>query len=146
MSLDLVAFGEEHLLALLRLYEAEGWPSFPRDPALAGRAFSAPGVVSLVALADGEVVGFARLLTDGALEAYLCELVVAETQRRQGVGRALIEEAFAQSGARRLDVLAEEGSEAFYRSFEHRRFAGYRLYPGTPARRRPTRTGAPRAR
>jgi ribosomal protein S18 acetylase RimI-like enzyme len=129
MSLELVAFAEEHLSGVLQLYEAEGWPSFPQDPSLARRALTAPGVVSVVAVDGHEVVGFARLLTDGALDAYLCELVVAEDARRRGAGRALIEEAFARSGARRLDTLAEEGSEEFYRSFEHRSFAGHRLYP-----------------
>jgi ribosomal protein S18 acetylase RimI-like enzyme len=85
--------------------------------------------VSVVAVDASEVVGFGRLLTDGALEAYLCELLVAENARRRGVGRALIEEAFDRSGARRLDTLAAAASEEFYRSFEHRTFAGYRLYP-----------------
>ena len=131
MSVDFVRFGEEHFSRVLRLYEAEGWPSFPQDPALAMHALTAPGVVALVAVEESEVVGFARLLTDGALEAYLCELVVAETARRQGVGRALVEEAFALSGARRLDLLAGEGSEDFYRSFRHRDFPGYRIYPGS---------------
>jgi ribosomal protein S18 acetylase RimI-like enzyme len=129
VSLELVGFGEEHLPGVLELYEAEGWPSFPSDPPLAERACTAPGVVSVVALEDGEVVGFARLLTDGALDAYLCELVVADTARRNGVGRALVTEGFARSGARRLDLLAGEGSESFYVSFRHRAFPGYRLYP-----------------
>lgn len=130
MSVELAAFAEEHLSPVLELYEAEGWPSFPQDPALARRALTAPGVVGLVAVEGGEVVGFARLLTDGALEAYLCELVVAEAARHRGVGRALVEEAFARSGARRVDVLAEDGSEGFYGSFPHRGFRGYRLYAG----------------
>ena len=57
------------------------------------------------------------------------ELVVAGEARRQGVGRALLAEALGRSGARRLDTLAEKGSEGFYKSLEHRSFAGYRLYP-----------------
>jgi ribosomal protein S18 acetylase RimI-like enzyme len=130
MSLELVDFGEERLSGVLRLFRAEGWPSFPEDPSLAWRACTAPGVVSLVAVDGGEIVGFARFLTDGALQAYLCELVVAGNARRKGVGRALVEEAFARSGARRLDLLAEDGSEGFYESFRQRRAAGYRLYPG----------------
>jgi len=129
VSLELVPFAEEHLPGVLQLYEAEGWPSFPEDPALARHALTAPGIVALVAADGSEVVGCARLLTDGSLSAYLCELVVAGTARRRGVGRALVQEAFARSGARRLDLLAEEGSEAFYRSFRQRDLPGYRLYP-----------------
>jgi ribosomal protein S18 acetylase RimI-like enzyme len=129
MSLELVAFAEEHLSGVLELYAAEGWPSFPEDPPLAQRALAAPGVVSLVALEEGEVVGVARLLTDGALEAYLCELVIAERARRKGIGRTLVEEAFARSGARRLDTLSAEGSEGFYALFRHRPFPGFRLHP-----------------
>lgn len=129
MSVELVPFAPEHLDAVLRLYGAEGWPSFPQDPALAERALTGPGVVSIVALESGGAVGCARLLTDGELDGYLCELVVSESARRRGVGRRLVEEAFARSGARRLDLLAEEGSEDFYRSFRHRSFPGYRLYP-----------------
>jgi ribosomal protein S18 acetylase RimI-like enzyme len=129
MTLELAAFTEDHLPGVLRLCEAEGWHSFPQDPPLARRALAAPGVVSLVALEGGELVGFARLLGDGTLDAYLCELVVAETARRRGVGRELVTEAFPRSGARRLDLLAADGSEEFYRSFRHRPFPGYRLYP-----------------
>jgi ribosomal protein S18 acetylase RimI-like enzyme len=130
MSLELADFGEEHLSRTLELFRAEGWPTFPEDPPLARRACTAPGVASLVAVEEGEIVGFARLLTDGVLQAYLCELVVAEHARRRGVGRALVEEALARSGARRLDLLAEAGSEGFYASFRHRSAPGYRLYPG----------------
>jgi ribosomal protein S18 acetylase RimI-like enzyme len=132
VSFELVGFSEEHLSGVLQLHAEEGWPSLPEDPQLAQRACTAPGVVSLVATEDDEVIGFARLLTDGALDAYLCELVVAGAVRRRGVGRALVAEALARSGARRLDLLAEDGSEEFYRSFPHRALPGYRVYPARP--------------
>jgi ribosomal protein S18 acetylase RimI-like enzyme len=86
-------------------------------------------VVSVVALDSGEVVGFAQLLTDGEVQAYLCNLVVAPDMRRRGIGRRLVEEAFARSGARRVDLLALEGSDHFYRSYRHRTMPGYRIYP-----------------
>ncbi|HEV8460998.1 MAG TPA: GNAT family N-acetyltransferase [Gaiellaceae bacterium] len=127
--MEFVAFSEGHLPSVLRLCEAEGWPSFPADPARAVRALTAPGVVTVIAVEDGEVVGFAQLLTDGEIQAYLCGMVVATTARSRGIGTRLIEQAFARSGAQRIDLLALDESEGFYRSFGHRAMPGYRLYP-----------------
>ncbi|HZS30960.1 MAG TPA: GNAT family N-acetyltransferase [Gaiellaceae bacterium] len=125
-----VPFSEEHLPGVIRLCEDEGWPSFPTDPARALRALTAPGVTAVVAVEEGEVVGFAQMLTDGEIQAYLCDLAVAKGARRAGVGRALVEAAFARCGAERVDLLALEDSEDFYRSFRHRALPGYRIYPG----------------
>lgn len=129
MSLELVPFAEEHLPEVLELCEAEGWPTLAADPSRAARALTAPGVVSAVALEEGAVVGFAYLLTDGEIDAYLAALAVSERVRRRGIGRALVDHVFARSGARRLDLLAGTGSEDFYRSYRHRTFPGYRVYP-----------------
>ena len=127
--MDYVAFSDEHLPGIIRLCEAEGWPSFPADPARAVRALTAPGVITVVALENGEVVGFAQMLTDGEIQAYLCDVAVATAARGQGVGKKLIENAFARSGAQRVDLLALDDSEGFYRSFGHRAMPGYRIYP-----------------
>ena len=127
--MEIAAFGVEHLPGVLRLCAAEDWPTLVADPDRAARALTAPGVVSVVAAERGDVIGFAYLLTDGEIQAYLSLLVVAEAARRRGIGRALVAEGFARSGAMRLDLLAGEGSEDFYRSYRHRELAGYRIYP-----------------
>ena len=49
--------------------------------------------------------------------------------RRQGIANALVAAIFATSGASRLDLLAEPGSEVFYESWPHRDFRGFRIYP-----------------
>jgi len=121
-------FVPEQLDEVIELCEAEGWTTLTDDPARTLRAFTAPGVVTLVALDDDEeVVGFAQTLTDGAVQACLARLIVAQSARRAGVGRLLLEEALCTSGALRVDLLAADGSDEFYRSFPHRQGRGYRI-------------------
>ena len=124
------AFEATHLPGVLALCEAEGWPSFPADPERAQRVLTGDNAATLVALDDGEVVGFAFVILDaGPLDAYLSMLAVKGDRRREGIARMLIDELFRATGAERIDLLAEPGSEPFYDSFPHRDFRGYRLYP-----------------
>jgi GNAT superfamily N-acetyltransferase len=124
-----VAFGPGHLDAVVALCEAEGWPSLPADRGRAERALQAPGVTTLVALDDDAVVGFATMLSDGEIQAYLSLLVVARGRRGQGLGRRLVAATFAEAGGIRVDLLAEPGAEGFYEAMQHRTRRGYRLYP-----------------
>lgn len=118
-----------HLDGVLRLSAAEGWLSLSSDGERARRALTAPGVVTVVAVDNDEVIGFAQMLTDGEIEAYLCVLVVAAPARGCGIGKALVAEAFQRSGTQRIDVLSLVDSTGFYERFRHRAMSGYRIYP-----------------
>jgi ribosomal protein S18 acetylase RimI-like enzyme len=131
MTVEIVPFAAEHLDGVLALCRAEGWPSFPADPARALRSLTAPGVVALVAVDGTRVVGFAQALTDGALQAYLAQLATAADRRGEGIGRALVAEVLRRDGAIRLDLVTDSAGE-FYESLPHRKFTGYRLYPAAP--------------
>ena len=99
-------------------------------PDLTRKALTAPGVTTIVAAAGetGKVAGFAQVFADGVFRAHLGLLAVDEGWHRRGVGRGLVGEAFAQVGARRLDLIASNESLGFYRSFRHREQVGLKIY------------------
>lgn len=66
---------------------------------------------------DDVQVGFARLMTDGATYAWLCDVFVLPPHRRRGVGDRLVAAAVARAradGVRRV-VLATADAHALYR-------------------------------
>jgi ribosomal protein S18 acetylase RimI-like enzyme len=128
LPMEIRNYASEDLDAVLRLCEREGWPSLPQDPARAHRALTAPGVTTLVAGADERIVGFAQVLSDGEIQAYLCLIAVDPEYRRRGIARSLIETALKVAGGVRLDLLTDSADD-FYRSMPHFQFSGFRLYP-----------------
>jgi predicted N-acetyltransferase YhbS len=126
---EIRAFQPEDLAGVLRLCEAEQWPSFPADPARALRILTAPGVTTVVAVDGVDVVGFAELFSDGELQAYLANLAVDHGRRRAGLGRRLVVEALRLAGGERVDLLSEDRATDFYRAFPHFEKPGFRLYP-----------------
>lgn len=129
MAAAIEKFRFSHLDGVLELCEAEAWPSFPEDRERARRALTAPGVTTVVALEGEAVVGFAQLLSDGEIQAYLAAVAVAAHRRGEGIGRALIEKAVAVGGGGRIDLLTDDGATGFYDRLPHRKKSGYRLYP-----------------
>lgn len=149
-GVEIVPFDERHLAGILQLCVELRWPSLPTDAKRALRALTAPGVTTVVAVvggpdgdggagrdgdgapareADQHPVGFAQILSDGAIQAYLALLAVDAGWRRRGIGHRLVRTGFARSGAERLDVLASPTAERFYRTLRHKRLPGYRVYP-----------------
>jgi ribosomal protein S18 acetylase RimI-like enzyme len=125
---NITQYQHAHLEGVLALCKAEGWPTFPADADRAHAVLTAPGVTTVVALDGEEVVGFAYLQSDGHIQAHLSLMAVSQSQRRQGIGRALLEHAAPLTGAQRVDLVTDT-AEAFYASFPHHTFAGYRIYP-----------------
>jgi len=121
-------YGRADLEGVIGLCEAEGWPSFPADPARAHRALTAPGVTSVVAVAGGAVVGFAQLLSDGEIQAHLSLIATAAAHRGQGIARRMLTLALNRAGGERIDLVTDS-AEDFYAGLAHRRLAGFRIYP-----------------
>jgi GNAT superfamily N-acetyltransferase len=90
-----------------------------------GQYLARPDAVGLVAVDDGNVVGFIDLefrqrLNFGTPEAWVPDLVVAEDSRSRGAGKALLTEALARARARGCWALElesavwRERAHAFY--------------------------------
>ena len=56
-------------------------------------------------------------------------VAVHPDHRRRGIARLLTVATFQATHTVRMDLITDAGEE-FYASFEHRRMAGFRIYPG----------------
>jgi len=131
--MEIRAFERRDLDQTIRLCRAEGWESYCADPERTYRALSASNVICLVAVENEKVCGFAQCLTDGAIRAYLANMVVEADKRGTGVGKRLVEEILARCNAVYVDLLSTEGAHGFYEGFPHQKFVGYRIYPKSAA-------------
>ena len=128
MPAEIRLFRPEDLDGIVALCAAEGWPSFPTDPARALRALTAPGVTSVVAADGASVAGFAQLQSDGEIQAHLSLIAVDPAYRRQGLARGMLKLALATAGGERIDLITDD-AEAFYAALPHRRKPGFRIWP-----------------
>ncbi|MFZ4895271.1 GNAT family N-acetyltransferase [Plantibacter sp. Mn2098] len=105
------------------LYDETGWGA--RDTECFARALSGSWIVCAARDEAGSLVGIGRLISDGALHAFVTELIVADGRRGGGVGaeilRRLVSEA-RRRGVEDVQLFAARGRSDFYErhGFERR--------------------------
>ncbi|MCU1431675.1 MAG: GCN5-related N-acetyltransferase [Actinotalea sp.] len=80
---------------------------------------SVAGSMPWSVLHDGEQVGFARVVTDGATFAWLCDVFVDEAHRGRGLGRWLVDSVVADLtdlGVVRVLLATRDAHEVYRRS------------------------------
>ena len=83
------------------------------DPQKVWQMFEQSTLV-LTAWHDNQLVGIARVLSDGVIHSYLCDLAVEPDVQRLGVGKALINQVFDRCQGTELLLRDSDISTGFY--------------------------------
>ena len=118
-------FARAHLDGLLALVAAEGWTEYADDAERTRRALTAAGATTLVALADGRVVGAIQVQSDGVIQAHVSLLLIDPECRGQRLGSRLLGEGLERAGGLRLDIRTR--TDGYYERLGASRSLGFRL-------------------
>ena len=118
-------FARAHLDGLLALVAAEGWAEYAEDAERTLRALTAPGATTLVALADGRVVGAIQVQSDGVIQAHVSMLLIDPECRGQRLGSRLLGEGLERAGGLKLDIRTR--TDGYYERLGATRSLGFRL-------------------
>jgi len=101
---------------VMALYDAVGWTAYTEDTSTLLAALAGSSLV-LAARRDGQLVGLARVISDGASVCYVQDLLVHPDAQRTGVGRTLMLAVLERYAGLRQKVLLTDdkpGQRAFY--------------------------------
>ncbi|WP_226585032.1 GNAT family N-acetyltransferase [Halobacillus litoralis] len=125
-AIQIRSFHKNDFDSIQHLNKEEGWDGLVQrgEETLCSLLNSEPALVAVSE--DGEVIGYLRGLTDGALTLYVCELLVKEGERSQGIAKRLISTAHECYPDTRVEMLANQQSESYYSNHGYRAFYGFR--------------------
>jgi ribosomal protein S18 acetylase RimI-like enzyme len=115
---------------IVALYKAGGW--WQESPVNRSRIepMIRGSFCFMVARApNGQIVAMGRVISDGASDAYIQDVVVLPPYRRQGIGRELIRRLTRYCVEHRIGwiaLLAEPGTLTFYENLGYGALEGYR--------------------
>lgn len=112
---------------LLELYAAVGWTAYTSAPESLEAAIEGSTRVVTARYGD-DLLGLARVISDGASIAYLQDVLVRPELQRDGVGRALVKAAMEPFEHVRQKVLltdSEPGQRRFYEALGYTEIRDY---------------------
>jgi GNAT superfamily N-acetyltransferase len=125
-TLDYAAGADLPLTAVVRLYGSVGWSAYTDAPHTLAAGLAGSAKVA-VAWEGPELVGLARVVSDGHTVCYLQDVLVDPRHQRTGLGRRLVELVLAPFDHVRQKVLltdTEPGQKTFYESLGYRQAGG----------------------
>jgi GNAT superfamily N-acetyltransferase len=112
--------GPDRLPQLMDLYAGEWWTARRATTDVARMLAGSDIVVALIHRPSDRMVGFARVLTDGAYVGVILDVIVAAEWRRSGLGSTLMEAIVGHprlAAVDSLELVCQPGLMAFYRRF-----------------------------
>jgi ribosomal protein S18 acetylase RimI-like enzyme len=114
---------------IVALYQAGGW----WHESAANRSRIEPMIrgsfcFMVARTADRKIVAMGRVISDGASDAYIQDVVVLPGYRRRGIGRELIRRLTLHCLDNQIEwigLVAEPGTAGFYADIGYRLLAGY---------------------
>ena len=114
---------------IVHLYRAGGWwkDEYDRNtlPGLVKGSFAFAVAVDQK---TGHAVGMGRVISDGISDGYIQDLVVLPVFRKKGIGKqivAVLVRACSRAGISWIGLIAEPGTETFYRPLGFHPMQGY---------------------
>ena len=124
---------------IVELYESAGWWQDAPDARAVISAMIRGSFRFMVArLPKGNIVGMARVISDGYSDAYIQDVTVLPSYRGRGIGRELIRRLTEYCVDRKIawiGLVAEPGTQGFYENIGYEPLAGYQ--PMLYGKRRP---------
>lgn len=102
---------------LYSLFQTTGWyKDNPINPTELAQAV-ANSQLTISAYADGKLVGFGRLVTDGVLHAMIYEMIVEPSYQGKGIGKKILQRLVdhcLQQNIRDIQLFCARGKRGFY--------------------------------
>jgi GNAT superfamily N-acetyltransferase len=129
MTVEFEAIETAPVEEIIELYKSAGWWQDVTEAHVIIPAMIRGSFRFMVArLPKGRIVGMARAISDGCSDAYIQDVVVLPSHRRQGIGGELIRRLTEYCVARKIawiGLVAEPGTTEFYEELGYGPLAGY---------------------
>ncbi|MBN2242174.1 MAG: GNAT family N-acetyltransferase [Acidobacteria bacterium] len=114
---------------IVALYESAGWwQESPEAREVIPAMIRGSFCFMVARCIEGEIIGMARVISDGHSDAYIQDVTVLESYRGQGIGRELVRRLAEICVERKIGwigLVAEPGTQGLYESLGFRPLAGY---------------------
>jgi ribosomal protein S18 acetylase RimI-like enzyme len=114
---------------IVELYKSAGWwQESPEARAIIPGMIRGSLCFMVARSLDGRIIGMGRVISDGCSDAYIQDVTVLSSCRKQGIGRELVHRLTQFCVARKIawiGLVAEPGTQALYEELGFRPLANY---------------------